>query len=163
MDKVPVTAATLSFALKKVMDKLRKFTGRWRRLAGALLVALGVACMVAGCTRRVYVPVERSVRDSVFDSRLRTDTLWVRDSIREAVRGDTVEREVYRLRWRVRTRVDTVYRTLRDTVRVTLQPESHEASAGSGSWLSHGAHLLKWVTRVLFVVILVGLLIRYRR
>lgn len=137
---------------------------RVRRLVGALLVALGVACMFIGCTRRVYVPVTSAVRDTVYDARLRADTLLVHDSVREAVRGDTVERIVYRFRSRVRTRVDTVLRTLRDTVRVSLPAQSEAAPAPAReSWLSRLVHGLKWLTRFLFALLLLRLLIRWRR
>ena len=92
------------------MASLKSFLCRRRvsRLAGALLVALGVACMFIGCTRRVYVPVTSAVRDTVYDSRLRADTLLVHDSVREAVRGDTVERIVYRFRSRTESCTSSV-------------------------------------------------------
>lgn len=164
MDKAARRGVGSTFALKKVMESLKSFLcrRRVRRLAGALLVALGVACMFIGCTRRVYVPVTSAVRDTVYDSRLRADTLLVHDSVREAVRGDTVERIVYRFRSRVRTRVDTVLRTLRDTVRVSL-PAQSEAVPARESWLSRLVHGLKWLTRFLFALLLLRLLIRWRR
>lgn len=85
-----------------------------------IIMLLVVAAV--GCTKRIYVPVERvSYRDSV-QVRLRVDSLTVHDSVfvNQWQRGDTVFRD--RVQWRTayrdRLRVDTVAVTRVDSVPV---------------------------------------------
>lgn len=89
-----------------------------RTIYAALLLTL--ALLMAACSKKVYVPVERTVvrTDSVAvhraDSLTRLlhtrDTLVIRDSITTTVRGDTIVKEA----WRTRDRVSII----RDTVRI---------------------------------------------
>lgn len=89
-----------------------------RTIHAALLLTL--ALLMAACSKKVYVPVERTVvrTDSVAvhraDSLTRLlhtrDTLVIRDSITTTVRGDTVYKEA----WRIRDRVSV----MRDTLRI---------------------------------------------
>lgn len=88
-----------------------------RTIHAALLLTL--ALLMAACSKKVYVPVERTVvrTDSVAvhraDSLTRLlhtrDTLVIRDSITTTVRGDTVYKEA----WRIRERVSLVHDTVR--------------------------------------------------
>lgn len=76
--------------------------------------------LTTACTRKVYIPVERTVTtlDSAYirstDSlrRLLTtrDTLIIRDSIATYIHGDTVIKEA----WRYRDRVSIIRDTIRD-------------------------------------------------
>lgn len=89
-----------------------------RTIYTALLLTL--ALLICACSKKVYVPVERTVvrTDSVAvhraDSLTRLlhtrDTLVIRDSITTTVRGDTVYKEA----WRIRDRVSV----MRDTLRI---------------------------------------------
>lgn len=89
-----------------------------RTIHAALLLTL--ALLMAACSKKVYVPVERTVvrTDSVAvhraDSLTRLlhtrDTIVIRDSITTTVRGDTVYKEA----WRIRDRVSV----MRDTLRI---------------------------------------------
>lgn len=93
-----------------------------RTIHAALLLTLAIllASAICSCSKKVYVPVERTVvrTDSVAvhraDSLTRLlhtrDTLVIRDSITTTVRGDTVYKEA----WRIRDRVSII----RDTVRI---------------------------------------------
>lgn len=83
-----------------------------------VLAALLTAFVLTGCTRKIYVPLAHSERDTVMETRHRIDTLLMRDSIMLDLRGDTVLKEVYRWRWRTKTRIDSVYKTKTDTVTV---------------------------------------------
>lgn len=85
-----------------------------------LTLAILLASAICSCSKKVYVPVERTVvrTDSVAvhraDSLTRLlhtrDTLVIRDSITTTVRGDTVLKEA----WRIRDRVSV----MRDTLRI---------------------------------------------
>lgn len=93
-----------------------------RTIYAALLLTLAIllASAICSCSKKVYVPVERTrtVTDSTFIHRADTlthqlhtiDTLMLRDSVVVMVRGDTVIKEA----WRTRDRVSII----RDTVRI---------------------------------------------
>ena len=93
-----------------------------RTIYTALLLTLAIllASAICSCSKKVYVPVERTVvrTDSVAvhraDSLTRLlhtrDTLVIRDSIVTRITGDTVIKEA----WRTRDRVSII----RDTVRI---------------------------------------------
>ena len=93
-----------------------------RTIYAALLLTLAIllASAICSCSKKVYVPVERTrtVTDSTYihraDSLTRLlhtrDTLVIRDSITTTVRGDTIIKEA----WRTRDRVSII----RDTVRI---------------------------------------------
>lgn len=93
-----------------------------RTIYAALLLTLAIllASAICACSKKVYVPVERTrtVTDSTFihraDSLTRLlhtrDTLIVRDSIVTRITGDTIYKEA----WRTRDRVSII----RDTVRI---------------------------------------------
>lgn len=121
--------------------------------ARGLMAAAGAILILTACTRQVYVPVERTVRDSLVSLRVRSDTMLVRDSIYMDMRGDTIVREVYRWRTRTRTRTDTVYRVRRDTVPVVIAPATQSCGKRSAGWLARVLEVVKWITRVVFVVV----------
>lgn len=93
-----------------------------------IIAALTLMC---GCTRRVYMPVER------ISEKTRTDTVYVRltsfdsvadrDTVRIEIKGDTVRESVTRWRIRYRDRRDTVarYRTIvvRDSIPIPYPVE----------------------------------------
>lgn len=120
-----------------------------------VLVAGGLVSMGVGCTRMVYVPVERVTVDSVRDSRMRIDTVVSRDSVVTAQRGDTVVREVYRWRERSRVRVDTVRSVRVDTVtKVITAPRSVEQIQKPKADRSIWSRLLDacvWAARLVFI------------
>lgn len=93
-----------------------------RTIYAALLLTLALlmASAICSCSKKVYVPVERTrtVTDSTYihraDSLTRllhtADTLILRDSIVTRITGDTIFKEA----WRTRDRVSII----RDTVRI---------------------------------------------
>lgn len=93
-----------------------------RTIYAALLLTLALlmASAICSCSKKVYVPVERTrtVTDSTYihraDSLTRLlhtrDTLVIRDSIVTRIIGDTIIKEA----WRTRDRVSII----RDTVRI---------------------------------------------
>lgn len=88
-----------------------------------IIAALTLMC---GCTRRVYMPVERvsetTRTDTVYVRLTSFDSVADRDTVRIEIKGDTVRESVTRWRIRYRDRRDTVtrYRTVvvRDSVPV---------------------------------------------
>lgn len=83
-------------------------------------VTLVLALALCGCTTTKYVPVERVTHhtDTLYRSRLRVDSVIMRDSVAVVQRGDTVFVEKYRDRWHTREKTDTVYQAVADSIRV---------------------------------------------
>lgn len=107
-----------------------------------------------GCTRQVYVPVERTVRDTLRTVMSRIDSITVRDSVVTSIKGDTVRIESWKWRIRDRVRTDTLLRTRTDTVTVVAASPAGKGTAKRepGIWeiVGEAVHILKWVTRILF-------------
>ena len=91
----------------KMVDKIL-------RVIIAVAVILFVMSMFCKCTTVRYVPVteyrDRYVNKT--DTLMRTDSVWVHDSISVLIRGDTVFKDKYSIRYRDRF----VYRNKSDTV-----------------------------------------------
>lgn len=83
-----------------------------------MLVILSALLLSGGCTRKVYVPVENTTvrTDTVYQSQLRVDSVFCRDSVAVIQKGDTVFMTKYRDRFRYRERTDTVYQTATDSI-----------------------------------------------
>lgn len=116
------------------------------------LVFIAAAAAVAyGCTKRVYVPLERVnvVRDTFHSSSRLADTLILRDSVVLDRSGDTVRERTVRERWRLRSVHDTVRSTVRDTVVepriVEVEKEKPRSLRGriseAAGWMSAGVLL----------------------
>lgn len=120
-----------------------------------VLVVGGLASIGVGCTRMVYVPVERVTVDSVRDLQMRIDTVVSRDSVVTAQHGDTVVREVYRWRERSRVRVDTVRSVRVDTVtKVVAAPGSGvqtEKPKATGIVWTRLLDACVWTARLVFI------------
>ena len=84
------------------------------RVIMAVAVILFVMSMFCKCTTVRYVPVteyrDRYVNKT--DTLMKTDSVWVHDSVSVLIRGDTVFKDKYSIRYRDRF----VYRNKSDTV-----------------------------------------------
>lgn len=85
-----------------------------------VVIMMAVLLCAVGCSRKVYVPVESvSVRvraDTLLAERVRTDSVILRDSVIVSQRGDTVVKEVWRVRERLSRAGAERVRISRDTV-----------------------------------------------
>lgn len=104
------------------------------------------AGLLCGCSRRIYVPVERVRIDSVAQWKTRIDSVELRDSVTVIIRGDTVTRDRIRYLQRTRVRHDTVLRVLRDTVPVIVPAQADKSASGGAKrvrgYLSRGISAL---------------------
>jgi hypothetical protein len=73
-----------------------------------ILLWIALFFMLTGCRSTVYVPVHSTSTE--YLDRLERDSIYLHDSIRITVQGDTVILEKYRDRYRNRWRTDTVLR-----------------------------------------------------
>lgn len=132
------------------------------RFRGAVIsfVVLLEAIFATGCTRKVYVPVEHTVRDTILTSKLRIDTVQMYDSIYLESRGDTVIKEMWHTRRYTKTRVDTVYKIRTDTL-VKVVNEVPKAKSKSRTSLVAGS--IKWGIRGVLLLAAFLLLWRMRK
>lgn len=86
------------------------------RVIMAVAVILFVISMFCKCTTVKYVPVteyrDRYVNKT--DTLMKTDSVWVHDSVSVLIRGDTVFKDKYSIKYRDRF----VYRNKSDTVMI---------------------------------------------
>lgn len=130
--------------------------GKIRIFAGA--ICLLVLMLLCGCTRKVYVPVERTVlhTDTFRQQQLRVDSFYLHDSTAVFISGDTVRITRYRDRLRDRLRVDTVYRTIGDTVR---EPIPYPVERKLTTWQHVKQAAGGWAIGALFAAALAALII----
>lgn len=86
------------------------------------------------CSRKVIIPIEKSVRDTVHEIHYRTDSIFERDSIMVEARGDTLIKEIYRWRERTRHKTDTIIKTRVDSIPVpVVSPSKKENVENKGT------------------------------
>lgn len=70
------------------------------------------------CSRKVYLPVEHTVyrTDTLKQTQLRTDSIFIHDSISYVQKGDTILITKFRDRFRYINRTDTLYKSSTDSV-----------------------------------------------
>ena len=86
-------------------------------------IALAIALMLAfsGCTTTRYVPVEHHTTDTVYQSKLQRDSIWLHDSIHVSEKGDTIRIERWRTKYIEREVHDTLYQSVRDSIPVPYE------------------------------------------
>ena len=90
-------------------------------------IALAIALMLAfsGCTTTRYVPVEHHTTDTVYQSKLQRDSIWLHDSIfvSQQQRGDTIllTTTKWRTKYIERLSHDTLYVAKTDSVPVPYE------------------------------------------
>lgn len=82
------------------------------------VIICGIVTVCCSCTRKVYVPVEKAVThtDTLYQAKLRVDSVIFRDSVAVIQKGDTVFMTKWRDRFRYSERIDTVYQVATDSV-----------------------------------------------
>ncbi len=126
-------------------------------------IAVATALTIAtGCSRRIYVPVENTVTrtDTVKITERAAEASVVHDSIILDMRGDTVYKEVWRVRDRQRTLAGDRSRITHDTV-VIQKPVV--AERGSVTTAERKPSLLQRIGKaaadiILFAAIAVGII-----
>ena len=86
-------------------------------------IALAIALMLAfsGCTTTRYVPVEHHTTDTVYQSKLQRDSIWLHDSIHVSEKGDTIRIERWRTKFVSKEVHDTLYQSVRDSIPVPYE------------------------------------------
>jgi hypothetical protein len=86
-------------------------------------IALAIALMLAfsGCTTTRYVPVEHHTTDTVYQSKLQRDSVWLHDSIHVSEKGDTIRIERWHTKYISKEVHDTLYQSVRDSIPVPYE------------------------------------------
>lgn len=114
-----------------------------KKILTILCLCAGLLC---GCSRRIYMPVEKVRTDSVAQWKTRIDSVEIRDSVTVIIRGDTVTRDRIRYLQRVRVRHDTVMHVCHDTIPVIVPAQANGSVPRGGKrakgYLSRGMSAL---------------------
>ena len=86
-----------------------------------LIAVLAVMCI--GCKSVQYVPVESVRTDTCYVNKIRTDSVYVRDSVVVERGGDTIKVTAWRWRERYVVQRDTIYRSKTDSIAVPYPEE----------------------------------------
>lgn len=89
---------------------------------GWVLIAV-LAVMCIGCKSVQYVPVETVRTDTCYVNKIRTDSVYVRDSVVVERGGDTIKVTAWRWRERYVVQRDTIYRSKTDSISVPYPVE----------------------------------------
>ena len=89
---------------------------------GWVLIAV-LAVMCIGCKSVQYIPVETVRTDTCYVNKIRTDSVYVRDSVVVERGGDTIKVTAWRWRERYVVQRDTIYRSKTDSVAVPYPVE----------------------------------------
>lgn len=131
-------------------------------MLSAIILGIGLGSLLCGCTRRVYIPVESVVRDSVYSNTLRIDSVMMHDSIFLDSRGDTIIKEVYRTRYRTRVLTDTIYKSRIDSVPVVSEQTFSQQAKSAKSFRQQLSDTIIWGVRGLLVIVAIIFFIRLR-
>lgn len=116
----------------------------------------GTITALCGCTRKIYVPVERAITrtDTSYNTQIRVDTILQHDSVTVQQTGDTIRVTRWRDRYRVRQRTDTIYRTKTDTIRIqTPVPVSGSGLSGAAAPSASGP---RYILPLIMIAILIA-------
>ena len=74
-----------------------------------LILTIALMLAFSGCTTTKYVPVEHHTTDTVYQSKLHRNSIYLHDSIRVSEKGDTIRIGRWRARHIELTTHDTIY------------------------------------------------------
>ena len=86
-----------------------------------LILAIALLLSFSSCTTTRYVPVEHHTTDTVYQSKLQRDSIWLHDSIHVSEKGDTIRIERWRTKYIEREVHDTLYRAKTDSIPVPYE------------------------------------------
>ena len=86
-----------------------------------LILAVALMLAFSGCTTTKYVPVEHHTTDTVYQSKLQRDSIWLHDSIHVSEKGDTIRIEKWHTKYVEREVHDTLYQSVRDSIPIPYE------------------------------------------
>ena len=115
-------------------------------IVGAIIVALLICALFGSCTTTKYVPVIEHRTDTLIQTNLQHDSIYVHDSIMVSQQGDTVRIEKWHTKYVEREVHDTTYISKTDSIPKPY-PVIKEVPAELSWWQQtrlHIANILLW-------------------
>ena len=147
-------------------DDLKDLTHSEQMVAGccrsaailfAIIIGLAICALFSSCTTTKYVPVIEHKTDTLIQTNLQRDSIYVHDSIMVSQQGDTVRIEKWHTKYVEREVHDTLYQAVHDSIPQPY-PVIKEVPAEL-TWWQHFrislANILLWVVGIVAVVTLV--------
>lgn len=141
------------------MDKLTK---DFMKLEGGLVVILALlvalACCMTSCKSIEYVPVIEHKTDTVIQTKVQKDSLFLHDSVYVKEKGDSVLIERWHTKYITRERHDTTYISKTDTI-----PVPYPVTKYVEKQLSKPQKALMWIGGLAVMALTVFLFRKLRR
>lgn len=91
----------------------------------------------SSCTRTVYVPQTSIQRDSIYITQYKRDSIYMRDSIFQFLKADTMYIEKWHTKYVERLSTDTLYVDRSDTLRIPY-PVEKPLTFSQKAWMKIG-------------------------
>ena len=122
-----------------------------------VIIGMIICALCSSCTTTKYVPVIEHKTDTLIQTNLQRDSIYVHDSITVSQQGDTVRIEKWHTKYVEREVHDTLYQAVHDSIPQPY-PVIKEVPAEL-TWWQHFrislANILLWVVGIVAVVTLV--------
>ena len=122
-----------------------------------VIIGMAICALFSSCTTTKYVPVIEHHTDTLIQTNLQRDSIYVHDSIMVSQQGDTVRIDRWHTKYVEREVHDTLYQAVHDSIPQPY-PVIKEVPAEL-TWWQHFrislANILLWVVGIVAVVTLV--------
>ena len=105
--------------LYKDMEDDERIANTICHIAGMVIcfvIMLGLCAMCSSCTTTQYVPVIEHHTDTLIQTNVQKDSIYVHDSVTVSQKGDTVRIEKWHTKWVNHLEHDTTYISKTDTI-----------------------------------------------
>ena len=108
---------------KGLNEKKRIKVGYLQGAAFIVLIIMGLllCAMLSGCTTTQYVPVIEHKTDTLIQTKVQKDSIWLHDSIKVTEKGDTVRIEKWHTKYVEKQVHDTLYQSKTDSIPVPYE------------------------------------------
>ena len=100
----------------------------------AVLITILLCAMCTGCTTTQYIPVIEHHTDTLIQTKVQKDSIYVHDSVTVSQKGDTVRIEKWHTKYVEKQVHDTTYVSKTDTVPVPYPVETIKEVAQPLAW-----------------------------
>ena len=118
------------------------------------LIACALITMCTGCTTTQYVPVIEHKTDTVYQNKVKHDSIWQHDSVQIMIKGDSVTIDRWHTKYVSKEVHDTTYISKTDSVPVPY-PVEKLVPAELTWWQQtrlHIANIMLWAMLIAVVV-----------
>lgn len=118
------------------------------------LIACALITLCAGCTTTQYVPVIEHKTDTVYQNKVKHDSIWQHDSVQIMIKGDSVTIDRWHTKYVSKEVHDTTYISKTDSVPVPY-PVEKLVPAELTWWQQtrlHIANIMLWALLIAVVV-----------